>query len=139
MADWKDDIKLTLKKRNDAQTAEETRRQTEATASEQRNAENCKSLKEVITPALAEIKDELVNLGLHGDISETLEDACLNVFENGKRRFSYTVSSSGNASVRATGGSASTGRIPLEGTCLSGEDIKRHFGAEFQFVFSQKG
>lgn len=139
MADWKDDIKLTLKKRNDAQTAEETRRQSEATASEQRNAENCKSLKEVIAPALAEIKDELVNLGLQGNISETSQDACLSVFENGKSRFSYTVSSAGSASIRATGGSASTGLIPLQGTRLSGDDIKRHFGAEFRFVFSQKG
>ena len=139
MADWKDDIKLTLQRRSDAQTAEETKRQSEATASEQRTAENSKSLKEVIAPALAEIKAELVNLGLQGKISETAEEACLSVSENGKNRFSYTVSSAGNASIRATGGSASTGLIPLQGASLCGDDIKRHFGAEFRFVFSQKG
>jgi hypothetical protein len=139
MADWKDEIRLTIKDKNDAKTADETRRQTEASAVDVRLAENAKFLKEVVRPALDEIRAELANHGLQGSVSQTAQDVGLDVVENGKNRFSYRVSGAGDACIRAFGGSASIGAIPFQGTTRTGEDIKRHFALEFRSLFTRKG
>jgi len=139
MADWKDEIRLTIKDKNDAKTAEETRRQTELIAADRRVAESEKFLKDVVRPALDEIRGELANHGLQGSVNQTAQDVGLDVVENGKNRFSYRISGSGEACIRAFGGSASIGAVPRQGTSCTGEDIKRHFALEFRSLFNRKG
>ena len=63
MDDWKDAIRLTIKDKQDAQSADETRRQAAAVAASRQNAENAKFLKETARPALDEIKAELLRHG----------------------------------------------------------------------------
>jgi hypothetical protein len=139
MADWKDEIRLTIKDKNDAKTAEDTRRQTEAQAADLRVADNAKFLNDVVRPALNEIKAELAAHGLQGTVSQTAQEVGLDVSENGKNRFSYRVSGGGDACIRAFGGSASIGAIPFQGATRTGEDIKRHFALEFRSLFNRKG
>src|SRR5689334_2752884 len=59
MDDWKDQIRLTIQDKRDAKSADETRRETEAIAADLRVAEQARFLKEVVRPALEEIKGEL--------------------------------------------------------------------------------
>jgi hypothetical protein len=139
MADWKDEIRLTIKDKNDAKTAEETKRQTELVAADRRVAEKEKFLKDVVRPALDEIKTELGSHGLQGSVSQTPQDVGIDVVEHGKNRFSYRISGGGDACIRAFGGSASIGLVPFQGPSCTGEDIKRHFALEFRSLFNRKG
>src|SRR4051812_35334513 len=138
MDDWKDAIRLTIKDKQEAQSADETRRQAAAVAASRQNTENARFLKEVARPALDDIKTELASHGLECKVTETTADVGLEVSEKGRIRFSYRVSGNGDACIRASGGSASIGAIPFQGGVRSGEDIKRHFGAEFRSLFGGK-
>jgi hypothetical protein len=139
MDDWKDQIRLTIKDKIDAKSADEIRRETEAIAADLRVAEHARFLKEIVRPALDEIRAELASHGLQGSVTQTAQDVGLEVVENGKNRFSYRVSGGGDACIRAFGGSASIGAIPFQGTSRTGEDIKRHFAIEFRSLFNRKG
>jgi hypothetical protein len=139
MDDWKDQIRLTIKDKIDAKSADEIRRETEAIAADLRVAEHARFLKEIVRPALDEIRAELASHGLQGSVTQTAQDVGLEVMENGKNRFSYRVSGGGDACIRAFGGSASIGAIPFQGTSRTGEDIKRHFAIEFRSLFNRKG
>ena len=136
MADWKDAIRLTIKDKQDAQSADETRRQAAAVAANRQNADNASFLKDVARPALEEIRAELASHGVDCKLSDTTADVGLEVSEKGRIRFSYRVSGNGDACIRASGGSASISAIPFQGGARTGEDIKRHFGAEFRSLFS---
>jgi len=138
MADWKDAIRLTIKDKQDAQSADETRRQAAAVAASRQNAENAKFLKDVARPALEEIRAELASHGVDCKLSDTTDDVGLEVSEKGRIQFSYRVSGGGDACIRASGGSASISAIPFQGGVRTGEDIKRHFGAEFRSLFNRK-
>ena len=138
MDDWKDAIRLTIKDKQDAQSADETRRQAAAVAASRQNAENAKFLKEIARPALDEIRAELTSHGVECKVTETTDDVGLEVSEKGRIQFSYRVSGGGDACIRASGGSASIGAIPFQGGVRAGEDIKRHFGAEFRSLFNRK-
>ena len=138
MDDWKDAIRLTIKDQNDARAAVESRRQADATTADRRVAEQARFLKEIVRPALDEIKAELAAHGLQANVSETPQEVGLEVSENGRIRFSYRVSGGGDACIRAGGGSASIDAIPFKGASRTAEDIKHHFGAEFRSLFSRK-
>ena len=138
MDDWKDSIRSTIKDQVDANAARENKRQEEMTAEDRRTADQARFLKEVVRPALEEIKAELVANGLGGSISEASQEITLSVVENGVGRFSYGVTGACQACVRASGASASIGAIPLAGPTPTGEDIKRHFGGEFRSIFSRR-
>src|SRR6267378_4464178 len=124
MDDWKDAIRLTIKDKQDAQSADETRRQAAAIAANRQNAENARFLKEVARPAIEEIRAELASHGVECKVTETTDDVGLEVSEKGRIRFSYRVSGNGDACIRASGGSASIGAIPVQGIARAGEDIK---------------
>src|SRR5258706_5329692 len=139
MDDWKDAIRVALKYQDDAKAGVESRRQADATAADRRVAEHARFLKEIVRPALDEIKAELAGHGLQANVSETPQDVGLEVSENGRIRFSYRISGAGDACIRASGGSASIDPIPFKGASRTGEDIKRHFGVEFRSLFARKG
>src|SRR5689334_18424034 len=114
MDDWKDTIRRTIKEKQDAQSADEMRRQAAATAANRQNAENAKFLKEIARPAMDEIKAELVSLDIECKITEATDEIGLEISEKGRIRFSYRVSGGGDACIRAAGGSASIGAIPFQ-------------------------
>jgi hypothetical protein len=137
MDDWKDSIRLTIKDQIDAKASIESKRQQEAEAADRRAAGSSRLLKEVIRPALEEIKTELASHGLEAKLTETAQEVCLDIVNAGKGRFTYSVSGAGEACIRAAGGSASISKIPAVGTSWTCDDIKRHFGAEFRSLFRQ--